>query len=130
MLKLQIENPEQIIYNNGLLILTILGGVKLEGLDRLRVTLKIELPDSPQPPLRHNLDLYNDTQVEKLVRRTAERLETGTSIIAASLAELTEQLELYRLQEIKQQATEPQAKPLTEGERQTAIENLQAANLM
>jgi DNA primase len=104
--------------------------VKLEGLDRLRVTLKIELPDSPQPPLRHNLDLYNDTQVEKLVRRTAERLETGTSVVAASLAELTEQLEMYRLQEIKQQATEPQAKPLTEGEQQTAIDNMQATNLM
>src|SRR5579872_5417462 len=130
MQRLHIENPEQLIYNNGLLVLTVLGGVKLEGLDRLRVTLKIELPDSPQPPLRHNLDLYNDTQVEKLVRRAAERLETGTSVIAASLAELTEQLELYRLQEIKQQATEPQAKPLTEGEQQTAIENLKAVNLM
>ena len=130
MHKLQIENSEQIVYNNSLLILTVLGGVKLEGLDRLRVTLKIELPDSPQPPLRHNLDLYNDTQVEKLVRRTAERLEIGTSVIAASLAELTEQLEIYRLQEIKQQAIEPQARPLTEGEQQAAIENLKAENLM
>lgn len=130
MHKLQVENPEQIMYNNSLLILTVLGGVKLEGLDRLRVTLKIELPDSPQPPLRHNLDLYNDTQVEKLVRRTAERLETGTSVIAASLAELTEQLELYRLQEIKQQAVEPQAKPLTEGEREAAIAHLKMDNLM
>jgi DNA primase len=130
MHKLQVENPEQIVYNNGLLILTVLGGVKLEGLDRLRVTLKIELPDSPQPPLRHNLDLYNDTQVEKLVRRTAERLEIGTSVIAASLAELTEQLELYRLQEIKQQAIEPQARPLTEGEQQAAIEHLKSDNLM
>jgi DNA primase len=104
--------------------------VKLEGLDRLRVTLKIELPDSPQPPLRHNLDLYNDTQVEKLVRRTAERLETGTSIIAASLAELTQELELYRLEEIKQQVTAPQARPLTPGEQEAAKEHLQAANLM
>lgn len=72
MAKLQTDTPEQLTYSNGLLTLTVLGGVKLEGLDRLRVTLKIELPDSPQPPLRHNLDLYNDTQVEKLVRRTAE----------------------------------------------------------
>ena len=130
MLKLQIENSEQIVYNNGLLILTVLGGVKLEGLDRMRVTLKVELPDSPQPPLRHNLDLYNDNQLEKLVRRTAEKLETGTSVIAASLAELTEQLELYRLNEIKQQATAPIAKPLTEGERQSALESLKSLHLM
>ena len=130
MAKLQTDTPEQLTYSNGLLTLTVLGGVKLDGLDRLRVTLKIELPDSLQPPLRHNLDLYNDTQVEKLVRRTAERLETGTSIIAASLAELTQELELYRLQEIKQQVTEPQARPLTPGEQEAAKEHLQAANLM
>lgn len=130
MLKLQIEAPEQISYDNGLLILTVLGGIKLEGLDRLRVTLKAELPESPRPPIRHNLDLYNDTQVEKLVRKIAERLEVGTSVVAASLAELTEQLELYRLEQIKQQSIEITAKPLTEGERQTAIEHLSHETLM
>ena len=67
LLKLQVTNAEQLVYDNGLLILTVLGGVKLEGLDRIRVTLKLELPDSPRPPLRHNLDLYNDNQLEKLI---------------------------------------------------------------
>jgi hypothetical protein len=130
MHKLQIENSEQLTYNNGILALTVLGGVRLEGLDRLRVTLKAELPDSPRPPLRHNLDLYNDTQVEKLVRKIAERLETGTSVVSASLAELTAELELYRLEQVKQQAIQVTAKPLTEGEKQSATEHLQAANLM
>jgi len=69
--------PEHIQYNNGILCLTVLGGIRLDNLDRLRVTLKIALPDNPRPPLRHNLDLYNDTQVEKLVRKTAERMEIG-----------------------------------------------------
>jgi predicted transcriptional regulator len=96
-------NPEQLIYTNGVLSLTVLGGIRLEGLDRMRVTLKVELPDSPRPPLRHNLDLYNDTQVEKLIRKTAEKLEVGTSVIEASMAELTEQLEKYRLEQIKKQ---------------------------
>ncbi len=108
-------NPEQLIYENGILTLTVLGGIRLEGLDRMRVTLKVELPESPRPPLRHNLDLYNDTQVEKLVRKTAERLEVGTSVIAASISELTEQLEKYRLEQIKknesQQYTKKQLKP-------------------
>ena len=36
-MKLQIDTPEQITYNNAVLVLTVLGGVKLEGLDRLRV---------------------------------------------------------------------------------------------
>lgn len=131
MSKLHIDAPEQITYNNGFLTLTVLGGVKLEGLDRLRVTLKIELPDSPQPPLRHNLDLYNDNQVEKLVRRTAERLEIGTSIIAASLSELTQELEAYRLEQIEaQQMNEIVVRPLTPGEREAATEHLRVANLM
>jgi hypothetical protein len=106
LLKLQVTNAEQLVYDNGLLILTVLGGIKLEGLDRMRVTLKLELPDSPRPPLRHNLDLYNDNQLEKLIRKTAEKLEIGTSVIAASLSELTGQLETYRLQQLKNQQAE------------------------
>ena len=83
-----------LIYRNALLpFVTVLGGVKLEGLDRLRVTLKVEVPDSPRPPVRHNLDLYNDNQLGKLVRITAERLEVGISITTACVAELIEQLE-------------------------------------
>lgn len=131
MAKLNTDNCEQLIYANGLLTIEVLGGVKLEGLDRLRVTLKISLPDSPVPPVRHNLDLYNDTQTEKLIRKTAERLEVGTSVVSASLAELTSELESYRLQKIREQATtEPSAKPLTEGERAAAMEALQHPHLM
>lgn len=128
---LQTETSEQLTYDNGLLVLTVLGGVKLEGLDRLRVTLKVSLRDSPRPPIRHNLDLYNDTQVEKLVRKIAERLETGTSVVSASLSELTEELEQYRIGQIKlRQVTEITAKPLTETERAAAIEYLSQDKLM
>ena len=77
------------MYENELLQLTVLGGIKLDGLDRMRATLKIALQESSIPPVRHNLDLYNDTQVEKLIRKVAEKLEIGTSVIAARMAELT-----------------------------------------
>src|SRR6218665_1464660 len=90
---LNTENPDQLIYNNTLLQLTVLGGVRLDSLDRMRVTLKVEIPESPRPPLRHNLDLYNDIQTEKFIRKIAERLEVGTSVASASLSELTEKLE-------------------------------------
>jgi hypothetical protein len=73
---LQIENVNYLSYSNGVLNLTVLGGLRIDTLDRMRVTLKIELLDSPRPALRHNLDLYNDTQTEKLIRKTAERLES------------------------------------------------------
>lgn len=125
------NNPEQLIYDNSLIKLTVLGGIKIEGLDRMRATLKAELPDSPQPPIRHNLDLYNDTQLEKFIRKTAERLEIGTSVIAASLAELTEQLEQYRLEKLKELQPEEEApKVLSPEERAEALSYLEQENLL
>lgn len=119
--KINFNNPESLIYQNEILKLTVLGGIKLEGLDRLRATLKIELKRSSVPPVRHNLDLYNDTQTEKLIRKTAEKLETGTSIIAASLAELIEQLEEYRVKQIKENQPKAYEPPkLTAAQRKEA----------
>lgn len=124
-------NPEQLIYQNSTLKLTVLGGIKTDHLDRMRATLKAELPHSPKPPIRHNLDLYNDTQLEKFIRKTSERLEIATTLISASLAELTTQLENYRLQQHKQQTPQaPQAKPLSPEEKKQAITLLQSNNLM
>ena len=125
------ENPEQLIYQNEILKLTTLGGIKLEGLDRMRVTIKMELKENARPPLRHNLDLYNDNQLEKLIRKTAERLEIGMNIIAASLSELTEQLENYRIEQIKNKVPElPQKKILTAKQREEAEELLKSPNLL
>lgn len=131
MSTLTTTNPEQLIYNNSLLILTVLGGIRLYGLDRMRVTLKIEVPDNPRPPIRHNLDLYNDSNCEKLIRKTAERLEVGTSVITASLSELTEQLEAYRLQQIKEREPEgPVKRQLTTEEHKVAESFLKAPDLL
>jgi len=128
---LNTQNPDQLIYKNEILKLTTLGGIKLDGLDRMRVTIKLELLESPRPPLRHNLDLYNDNQLEKLIRKTAERLEIGTSLIAASLSELTEQLEKYRLEQIKNKTPElPQKKILTAKQVRAAQAFLKEPNLL
>ncbi|CAN5270784.1 hypothetical protein BH09BAC3_BH09BAC3_35140 [soil metagenome] len=126
------SNPDQLIYENSILTIEILGGVRLEGLDRMRVTLKVSLNESEIPPVRHNLDLYNDTQLEKFIRKIAERLEVGTSVTAGTLAELTQALENYRLEQIKEQnhVNAQPIKPLTEKEKQTAIENLKHETLL
>lgn len=129
--KLNTANHDSLQYSNEILNITVLGGIKLEGLDRMRVTLKIQLQNSSVPPVRHNLDLYNDNQLEKLIRKTAERLEIGTSVIAASLAELTEQLEAYRLEQIKNKEHEmPQSPTLTAKQRKEAKGFLESQNLM
>lgn len=129
--KLQTTNPESLTYQNEILKLTVLGGIKLDGLDRMRATLKVELKESSVPPVRHNMDLYNDNQLEKLIRKAAEKLEIGTSVIAASLAELVEQLEEYRLQQLKEQQPQlPQKPTLAAEERKSATEFLTKPNLL
>ncbi|MBI5373717.1 MAG: hypothetical protein HZA79_16955 [Sphingobacteriales bacterium] len=132
MPELIIIDPQQLQYENEVLKLTILGGIRLEGLDRMRVTIKVEVQGSPRPPFRHTVDLYNDTQLEKFIRKCAEKLETGTTVIAASLSELTEKLEQYRLEQIRQTAesSRPKTKPLTAAEREAAINYLQQPDLL
>jgi len=130
--KLQTENSEQLIYANEILESTVLGGIKLDGLDRMRVTLKVQLQQSSRPPVRHNLDLYNDTQLEKFIRKVAEKLEIGTSVIAGSLSELTEELESYRIKQIKEkeELIKPKVKQLTKKEQEEVLDFLKSNDLL
>ena len=132
MPELIIIDQQQLQYENEVLKLTVLGGIRLEGLDRMRVTIKVEVKESPRPPFRHTVDLYNDTQLEKFIRKCAEKLETGTTVIAASLSELTEKLEQYRLEQVKQTAenNKPKIKPLTAVQRDQATNYLQQPGLL
>ena len=125
-------NPDALVYENELLKMTVLGGIRLEGLDRLRATLKVAIKESARPPVRHNLDLYNDNQLDKLIRKCAERLEIGTSVIAASLSELTGHLETYRLESLEKQRTIElsEMEPLTREQKKQAIQYGAAGNLM
>ena len=125
---LDTTNNDHILYHHDMLTIAILGGIRLEGLDRMRVTLKITVEHLS---LRHNLDLYNDTQVEKLIRKVAEKLEIGTSVTAAALMDLTDLLEQHRLEEIERQSKkEDKRKMLTESEIKQAKQYLSAPNLM
>lgn len=125
---LNTTNPDHLTYDSGMLQIAILGGIRLEGLDRMRVTLKILVEHLA---LRHNLDLYNDTQVDKLIRKVAEKLEIGTSVTASALLNLTDLLEQYRLEEIEKQSTvHEKRKQLTAEESKKAQQYLSAPNLM
>jgi hypothetical protein len=142
-LKINITNPEAITYITSEIGYTILGGIRLEGLDRLRVTIKVEVinrkfqhylnnPDIAALAIRQNLDLYSITQVEKLARLIAERLEVGVTQVSKDLSDITNELERYRLQliESKQQEQNKIIKLLTKEERETAIHFLQQPNLL
>jgi hypothetical protein len=136
------NNPDAITYSTEEIRYTILGGIRTEGLDRLRVTIKIEVinrkfvhylnnPELAALAIRQNLDLYNNTQTEKLARLIAERLEVGVTQITKDLADITSQLENYRLQLLEQrQQKAEQKKILTPQETETAIAFLQQQNLL
>lgn len=95
----------------------------------MRATLKIKVEE--QQAVRHNLDLHNHIQVEKLIRRVAEQLEIGTSIVTVALAELTEALEDYRINEIEKQThAQDKRKFLTPGEVKAAQLYLSSPNLV
>jgi ABC-type dipeptide/oligopeptide/nickel transport system ATPase component len=140
---LDTANPNAITYCTDELGFTILGGIRMDGLDRLRATVRIEVIDRrfehyqnnaelAALPLNHNLDLYNDVQVEKLIRKAAERLEVGTLQLVKAIADITRQLELYRLRQIEEQQTakETKKKILTQDEREAAINFLMQPGLM
>jgi hypothetical protein len=100
---LNTNNQEYITWQYEQLQFALLGGLKIDGLERMRVTLKVEYK---QQAIRHNLDLYNNESVDKLVKRCAERFALGTAYIATAFAILINQLEAYRLEQFKTLAVE------------------------
>jgi DNA primase len=129
---LNTQNPDFITYHTPELSITILGGINLQQLDRLRLTLKISLNGgSPLQSVRHSLDLYHSELLEKFITRAGEQLETGTTTIRHALARLTELVEQYRLGKIESlKEQKPKARQLSEQRYKAAINYLKSAKLM
>jgi DNA primase len=129
--KLITTNPELLIYDNCELRIEVLGGIKITGLDRMRVTLKVQHKEKITQPVWHSLDLYNHAQREQAISTITEVLETSTAETSHTLAELTTALEQYRLQRIEALQPKQETKlELTPAQRQSAITELQKPNLL
>ena len=130
-MSLDTTNPNSYEYITKHLEIHILGGIKTNKLESLRITLSIQKLKHSNV-LRHTLDLYNDNQVEKFVRKVAERLEIGTSIVRRTLQEVTKELENYRFLLIEQyeQANRPYFKELSATEEREAIKFLKRKDLL
>jgi len=131
MNNLNTTNPNNYEYLTKHLEIHILGGIKLNKLESLRVTLSLQKLKSHNI-LRHSIDLYNDTQVEKFVRTVAERLEIGTSVVRSTLQEVTKALESHRflLIEKEAEAYKPYFKELSALEEKEAITFLKRKDLL
>jgi len=130
--ELDTSNTEYIKWSNCNLDFTVVGGVGLYPLDRLKVTLRIKRQDSERPihSLRQTIDLYQDDLIEKLARKIAERLEIGSSKVHESLLELTGLLERYReIQNEKRKKKKVEIRELTPQRIEKAQAFLSAKNL-
>jgi DNA primase len=129
---LNTDNPELLFYQNGVLNITVLGGIRIAGLDRMRVTLKLESKTKHnQLPLRHNLDLYNKGQVDQLTNQAAEIFDVSTLEATHALAGLTTALEQYRQSKLESlKPRKEERRHLTDQEKQQALKYLKAPDLM
>jgi DNA primase len=121
-----------LVFENENLKIEVLGGIDAKDLSALRVTLAIANKNKNTFISRQNLNLYNDDQVEKCIRKIAEKTEIGTIILNQALQQLIEKLEKHRSQ--KKQA-QPQTqnrhalRMVTKREEIEALESLQHPDL-
>ncbi len=128
---LDTTNPNNYNYLTKHLEIHILGGIKFNNLERMRVTLSIQKPKNHNV-LRHSIDLYNDNTIERLVRKVAERIEIGTSVVRETLQNLTSELEQYRIDQIdkEHQENEIYVRELDTKEKQAAIKFLKSKDVL
>lgn len=129
---LNTDNPELLTYQSEALLITILGGIKITGLDRLRVTVKVERSvHSHHLPVRHSLDLYHAGQVGQLTTKMAESLEIGSSQAERVVSQLTGALERYRQKKLELLRPKKQELPvLSEAEKAEAMKYLKSKSLL
>jgi DNA primase len=130
--KLDTTNAELIVYETEKLHITILGGIKITGLDRMRVTLKIELKQyTSSLPIRHSLDLYHTKQVEQLTEKMAGQVSSSTTEAERTISDLTTKLEQYRQEKLEHlKPKKEETKQLSEAEKSAALAYLKDPKLM
>lgn len=129
--KLNTVNAELLLYDDNDLYIEILGGIKITGLDRMKVTLKILHKGTTRLPVWHSLDLYQHEKREQLINTIADAFDIGTTVINYTIAELIKSLENYRLQKIESLQKKPETQPeMTAAQRQVAIAELQKPDLL
>jgi DNA primase len=131
--KLNTTNPDYIsfVYEN--LLFSIIGGIALYPLDKLKITLKIQIAKSQNPlhSIRQsNLDLYSEEQLQRFIKTASEKLEVGTKQLNYAIAELISLLEDYRNAKIEEQKPKTEKpKVLSEFRKQELQKLLQSKNL-
>ncbi|MCT4665128.1 MAG: hypothetical protein N4A45_07840 [Flavobacteriales bacterium] len=95
------QDKERLRLSDEHLLVEVFGGVHLDNLDSLSVTLKISKKKSRVPAIRTSIDLYRADSVDLLLTNLCQRFEIGFSDTQNFFAEITNILEEYRFSEIR-----------------------------
>jgi DNA primase len=132
--KLDCKNEDYLAFEFENLLMSIIGGVSLFPLDKLKITLGITRTDSKNKLHRlrqSNLDLYSEEQLQRFIRTASEKLEIGTKQLNLAIAELTEELEIHRNQKIeKQKPPVEKKKVLTSFRKEELLKILKRKDLL
>ncbi len=130
---LDTSNSEYFYYREKNIETTIIGGINLYPVDKLKVTLKLSKMDSHNPfdTIREKVDLYSHDEIEKFVRKISDILGVSSKELQIMLLNLAEQLENYRSEQIElQKPKKIEKRQLTQKRQETALKWLKKADLL
>ncbi len=129
--QLHTDHAELLVYTYGRLQISLLGGIKVTGLDRMRVTVKVERRGSSiHLPIRHSLDLYHAKQVDQLAVMISDQLDMAKGQIELLLSYMTSALESYRAKRLDLlKPKQPVGYEMSVSARNTAIQYLKSGSL-
>jgi hypothetical protein len=128
MKNLQIHNPHFITYTDEHFTVDVLGGVDLMQIERMLCTLRITYKN--YPPMRYTLDLYNDSQADKLIRTLYDKWDVMLLEVSKSVHAFICQLESYKLDRLRYPKGNEQEFEMSEEEEQAAKKYLSHKNLI
>ena len=129
MQNLHIQSPHFITYADEHFTIDVLGGIDLLQIEKMICTLRVTHKN--YPPFRTNLDLYADSQTDKLIRTFCDKW--GVTLVEASksIHACICQLETYKLDNLRYpQSIKEKAFEMSETEQEEASEYLKSNDLI
>lgn len=128
MQDLEIHNPHFITYRDERFTIDVLGGVDTMQVERMICTLRITYRD--YPPMRTTLDLYSDSQTDKLIRSLCDKWSITLIDSSKSVHAFTCRLESYKLERLRYpQGDKDKDFEMSDEEGQAALKYLSHKNL-
>ncbi|MDR0561001.1 MAG: hypothetical protein LBG92_12625 [Prevotellaceae bacterium] len=127
MQNLEIHNPHFLTYSYTLFTIDVLGGVDLQQIEKMICTLRVTYKN--YPPMRTTLDLYIDSQTDKLIRTLCDKYGVTLLEVSKTTHEFIRQLESYKLERLRYPKAEKEFEMSAEEESE-AVKYLKSKNLI